>query len=235
MIKIFCFIILFVILTCNGQEISMITLTSNNFNQVTENENIFVIFIKDFENYKKIIEKLKDIRQVSATADDEDFGNLKFGIFDCIKNSLICNNLGISQNVELKFYGTINKWPALTALLSQNIEEILQEDELISLLDKPGRLLVMFKISTCPYSRAALKEWPKVKNDFIYNDKIKVFTIDCTRRRPICKRFGVRGYPEIKFIYNSIDKHQTVFPYNGDRSYRDIEEFADEYLHATLN
>ncbi|KAG5684018.1 hypothetical protein PVAND_013271 [Polypedilum vanderplanki] len=236
MFKTFYLLVIFLAVV-QGQIIQndLINLTPENFDQIAENGNIFVVFFNNFENYKKFIEMLKEITQVSTTADDEESRKLKFGIFDCNESSLICNNLGISQNVEFKFYGTINKWPALTAFLTQIIEEILQEDELISLLDKPGRLLVLYKIITCPFCHDTLEEWQHVKKYFSNNDKIKVFTVDCTRRRPICKKFGIKKYPKIKFIYNSIDNHQTVFPYEGDRSYKDIEKFANQHIHATMN
>jgi hypothetical protein len=89
---------------------------------------------------------LKEIKNVATEADDLDSRLLKFGVFDCKKNIQKCKKLGLTHNVDIRFYGKENKWPELSEFLDGVIEEVNQEDTLIDMLDKPGRLLVLFKV-----------------------------------------------------------------------------------------
>jgi hypothetical protein len=72
---------------------------------------------------------------------------LRFGLFDCKKYVKKCKTLGITSGVEFKFYGKVNKWPELSKFFYETSDEVNQEDHLISVLNKPGNLLVLFKVS----------------------------------------------------------------------------------------
>ncbi|KAG5684019.1 hypothetical protein PVAND_013272 [Polypedilum vanderplanki] len=238
MFKIICLLVIF-LTTAHGRIIQndLIILTPENFDQITESQNIFVTFIYDFEVHEKFIELLEEIKKTASESDDVESRMLKFGIFDCKKNIMKCKSIGLGHKIEVRFYGNQNKWPALSEFLDQIVDEVLQEDELIESLDKPGRFLVLFKIASCIYCKETLKHWKEVKDYFRTNEYIKIYTLDCTRRRPICRKFDVSKYPKIRFFYNSRQNRQQIFEFEDsglDRTKEGIIKFTTEHLHLTF-
>jgi len=55
------------------------------------------------------------------------------------------------------------------------------------------------------------------------SDKMKIGKVDCTVHKDLCKRFGVRGYPTLKFHRSGTG---TFSDYPGGRSEGDITDFA---------
>mmetsp|Transcript_50152 Transcript_50152/g.129302 ORF Transcript_50152/g.129302 Transcript_50152/m.129302 type:complete len:131 (-) Transcript_50152:73-465(-) len=56
-----------------------------------------------------------------------------------------------------------------------------------------------------------------------------VVDVDCTAEgQPLCEKYGVRGYPTIK--YGPVDDMKD---YQGGRSFEDLKKFADENLGPT--
>merc|ERR1719410_2340493 len=66
-------------------------------------------------------------------------------------------------------------------------------------------------------------------DDFASSPTALVADVDCTTEgQPLCEKFGVRGYPTIKY-----GDPTELKDYNGGRTYDDLKKFADENLGPT--
>jgi len=73
-------------------------------------------------------------------------------------------------------------------------------------------------------------DWDKLANDFADNKDVGIFDVDCTKddAKATCSKYGVRGYPTIKYFTSSTDPMGDA--YEGGRSYDDLKKFATENL-----
>jgi len=73
-------------------------------------------------------------------------------------------------------------------------------------------------------------DWEKLAADFDGNDAVAIVDVDCTAddSKDLCSKYGVRGYPTIKYITGTTDPLGDK--YEGGRTYADLKKFADESL-----
>jgi len=72
--------------------------------------------------------------------------------------------------------------------------------------------------------------WDQLAGEFEGNPNVAIVDVDCTsdKSKDLCSKYGVRGYPTIKYFTDSTD--ELGDPYEGGRSYDDLKKFADESL-----
>jgi len=70
--------------------------------------------------------------------------------------------------------------------------------------------------------------WDQLGEDFAGSDSILIGDVDCTVEEELCGKYGVEGYPTIKYFTGSTDP--TGDSYEGGREYDDLKAFADENL-----
>lgn len=72
--------------------------------------------------------------------------------------------------------------------------------------------------------------WDQLTGDFADSDKVAIVDVDCTsdESKDLCSKYGVKGYPTIKYITASTDPMGDK--YEGGRTYDDLKKFADENL-----
>jgi len=73
-------------------------------------------------------------------------------------------------------------------------------------------------------------DWDKLAAEFDGNDAVAIVDVDCTKddSKDLCSKYGVRGYPTIKYFTGSTDPMGDK--YEGGRSFDDLKKFADENL-----
>jgi len=73
-------------------------------------------------------------------------------------------------------------------------------------------------------------DWDKLIKDFADSPTAVVADVDCTSddSKDLCSKYGVRGYPTIKYFTDSTDPMGDK--YEGGRTYADLKKFADENL-----
>lgn len=135
----------------------------------------------------------------------------------------------------MQYYGDSGEWSTLKEFLTTTIEDVLKEDVTIEKFDQPGRLLVLFKIVSCPYCVEALKQWDRVEEHYKNRRDIHVAIIDCTRHRPVCHHFEVRRYPKILFIENDRNGNQQFDVFNEDRKSTNIIGYCERMLKNSKN
>lgn len=72
--------------------------------------------------------------------------------------------------------------------------------------------------------------WDQLTKEFAGNDGIVIADVDCTLddSKDLCSKYGVRGYPTIKYFTGSTDPMGDK--YEGGRDYDSLKAFASENL-----
>lgn len=71
-------------------------------------------------------------------------------------------------------------------------------------------------------------DWDKLADKYADNKNIVVADVDCTQEKDLCSKYGVKGYPTIKYFTTGTDAMGDA--YEGGRDYAAMEKFADENL-----
>lgn len=177
--------------------------------------------------YEKLDEMYTQLAEVSLKEGNRD---LIYGVVDCKKSASVCKNNLISKNVELKTFAIKSKVETVINFLTNLIEEVLNEDEIIERWDTPGKFFVLFKIVSCKYCKLALKIWSEVKEHFAdRSSELYLGMIDCNRHHDICSRYEIRRYPKFYFFENNANGH-FVSNFTGDREASQMIDFAEKKL-----
>jgi len=90
---------------------------------------------------------------------------------------------------------------------------------------KEGLWLIKFFAPWCGHCKRLAPTWIELSTKA---EKFNVGEVDCTAQKDICQRFGVRGYPTIKFIANGGAAEDVRVP----RTVEAYMEYIDNYLKA---
>jgi len=84
---------------------------------------------------------------------------------------------------------------------------------------------VKFFAPWCGHCKAAKPHWDKLGAEYAASSSVLIGDVDCTVEESLCSKFGVRGYPTIKYWVNGEQKD-----YQGGRDYDDFKKFTEETL-----
>jgi hypothetical protein len=72
--------------------------------------------------------------------------------------------------------------------------------------------------------------WDQLADAFEGNDNVAIVDVDCTKddSKNLCSKYGVRGYPTIKYFTDATDPMGDK--YEGGRDFASLKAFADENL-----
>jgi len=71
-------------------------------------------------------------------------------------------------------------------------------------------------------------DWDKLAKEFQGSDSVLIADVDCTVQKDLCKTYGVRGYPTIKYFTGSTGSDGAK--YEGARDFAGLKKFASESL-----
>jgi protein disulfide-isomerase A6 len=70
--------------------------------------------------------------------------------------------------------------------------------------------------------------WDQLGDEFADSTSVVIGDVDCTVEEELCGKYGVEGYPTIKYFTGATDPLGDS--YDGGREYDDLKAFADENL-----
>ena len=70
--------------------------------------------------------------------------------------------------------------------------------------------------------------WDQLAEEFKANANVAIIDVDCTKdeSKSLCSKFGVKGYPTVKYFTDSTDAMGA--DYKGGRTFEELKKFADE-------
>jgi len=68
--------------------------------------------------------------------------------------------------------------------------------------------------------------WDQLGDEFSGSKTVLIGDVDCTVEKDLCSKYGVRGYPTIKYFTGNPDGDA----YEGGRDFASLKKFADESL-----
>ena len=75
--------------------------------------------------------------------------------------------------------------------------------------------------------------WDKLGDEYKSSKTVLIGDVDCTKEQELCQKYGVQGYPTIKYFTGETDPLGDS--YDGGREYEDLKAFADENLRPSCS
>ncbi|XP_052863124.1 thioredoxin domain-containing protein 5 homolog [Anopheles cruzii] len=91
-----------------------------------------------------------------------------------------------------------------------------------------GKHFVKFYAPWCGHCTKLAPTWEELANTFEHERDIRVSKIDCTRFRPICTDFEVKGYPTLLWIEDG----KKIEKYTGPRTHDDLKRYVTQMAGA---
>lgn len=70
--------------------------------------------------------------------------------------------------------------------------------------------------------------WNDLGSEYAGSAGVVIGDVDCTEHQDVCSRFGVSGYPTIKYFTDETGEEGAA--YNGGRSLDDLQKFTQDTL-----
>lgn len=87
-------------------------------------------------------------------------------------------------------------------------------------------VFVKFFAPWCGHCKRMAPDWEKL-GEAVDENKVVIASVDCTVEETVCSKYGVSGYPTLKYFEKGSDK---AVDYQGGRAYDDFKDFVDEQL-----
>jgi protein disulfide-isomerase A6 len=84
------------------------------------------------------------------------------------------------------------------------------------------------RISRCGHCKALAPAWKQLGEAFTDNEDVIIGDVDCTKEESLCQKFGVQGYPTLKYFTGATSA--TGDAYQGGRDFEALQAFATENL-----
>ena len=113
-------------------------------------------------------------------------------------------SVDVGKNTELP---SIESSPLMDSPFSNNS----LSDNSLKNIDPNEIVIVLFHVPWCGHCKKFVPQWPKITEglpDDINGVNVKTVKIDCEERKDLAKKYGIRAFPTIKFLYqNQVIKH----------------------------
>jgi len=77
-------------------------------------------------------------------------------------------------------------------------------------------------------------DWDKLANQFNTGDAVTIADVDCTAKgESLCQRFGVKGYPTVKYFSDKTGKSGA--DYSGARDFDSLKSFTEKTFKAACD
>ena len=71
--------------------------------------------------------------------------------------------------------------------------------------------------------------WDQLGDEFKSSKTVLIGDVDCTVEKDLCGKYGVRGYPTIKYFKDGDEDGQD---YQGGRDYASLKKFVEDEFPA---
>lgn len=120
----------------------------------------------------------------------------------------------------------------VVALISPTIAEVtvLTPDNFDSIVGAPAATFVKFFAPWCGHCKNMAPAWVDLANKFgSHANSIRIAEVDCDQHNELCGRYGVTGFPTLKFFpKGSHGDKELVEDYNGGRGFDELANFVSE-------
>jgi protein disulfide-isomerase A6 len=89
---------------------------------------------------------------------------------------------------------------------------------------------IKFYAPWCGHCKAMAPDWNKLADDYADSSSVLIADVDCTVHQAVCSKFGVSGYPTVKYFK---DGNKEGAAYNGARKLADLKKFTEETLEVS--
>lgn len=117
---------------------------------------------------------------------------------------------------------------AAPLLVSAGAVRALTPDDFDSVVDGSTAAFVEFYAPWCGHCKHLEPEYEKVGEAFAGSPNIIVAKVDADAHRDLGGRFGVTGFPTLKFFPKGWKKGDTPETYNGGRTFDDIANYISD-------
>eukprot|EP00050_Salpingoeca_kvevrii_P018590 m.76079 g.76079 ORF g.76079 m.76079 type:complete len:201 (-) comp8103_c1_seq1:259-861(-) len=88
--------------------------------------------------------------------------------------------------------------------------------------------IIKFYAPWCGHCKAMKPAWDDLGAEFASSSSVLIGDVDCTVERSVCEKFGVSGYPTIKYF--TAETGEEGAKYEGRRDLDSLREFVDSKL-----
>lgn len=159
----------------------------------------------------------------------------------------------VGESESVKFRGT-RDLPTLTSFISEQLGDSGtpaanedDDDNLIDDLPKPiqkqielnednfsstiaaGKHFIKFYAPWCGHCQKLAPVWDDLFDSLEHDISVSISKIDCTKFRPICQDFEVKGYPTLLWIEDG----KKVEKYAGARNHVDLKKYVEKMAGKT--
>jgi protein disulfide-isomerase-like protein len=85
---------------------------------------------------------------------------------------------------------------------------------------------IKFFAPWCGHCKAMAPAWGQLADGFADSTTVVIGDVDCTTEKDLCSKYGVQGFPTIKYFVGSDEGEK----YEGGRDFEALKAFADENL-----
>ena len=70
--------------------------------------------------------------------------------------------------------------------------------------------------------------WDKLGDEYKSSKTVLIGDVDCTKEQDLCQKYGVQGYPTIKYF--TAETPETGSDYSGGRDFDGLKKFVEDTL-----
>eukprot|EP00924_Labyrinthula_sp_SR-Ha-C_P014850 snap_masked-scaffold_9-processed-gene-0.9-mRNA-1 protein AED:0.35 eAED:0.36 QI:0/-1/0/1/-1/1/1/0/200 len=116
---------------------------------------------------------------------------------------------------------------AALTLVSCNVVELTASDFQEKVINSGQSTFVKFYAPWCGHCKKLAPTWKTLAEDLDGSSKAQIAKLDCTAHQSVCTKYGVTGYPTLKYFENGSDEAKD---YQGGRSLDALKSFVKEKL-----
>lgn len=103
------------------------------------------------------------------------------------------------------------------------------ESEVDKALASDKKSMVFFYAPWCGHCKNAKPDFNQLQNFYDNNKHVGVFKVNCDERKDLAKKYGIKGFPTIRYFPNGPKNVDDFVEYNRDRSFNSLKSFLEEH------
>ena len=107
---------------------------------------------------------------------------------------------------------------------------VINEMNVKEMMTSPRHKFVKFFAPWCGHCKKMKPDWDNLSNAFDKMDDVVIADVDCTTEKSICEKYGVSGYPTLKYFEPDSDTGEAFE--GNDRSFESLKKWVDDLNQA---